>query len=84
MCQEAVKPDIVVHACSPSTLDVGGHELENSLGYRENSSSGRLIAKKVKFFKKLKKFFKKLLYMGRKKELTRAGISSVVEHSMHA
>lgn len=49
MCQEAVKPDdIVVHACHPSTLDVGGHELENSLGYRENSSSGRLIAKKVK------------------------------------
>lgn len=48
MCQEAVKPDIVVHACSPSTLDVGGHELENSLGYRENSSSGRLMAKKVK------------------------------------
>lgn len=66
MCQEAVKPDIVVHACSPSTLDVGGHELENSLGYRENSSSGRLIAKKVKFFKKLKKFFKKTSVYGEK------------------
>lgn len=66
MCQEAIKPDIVVHACSPSTLDVGGHELENSLGYRENSSSGRLIAKKVKFFKKLKKLKKKTFVYGEK------------------
>lgn len=47
MFQEAVKPDTVVHACRPSTLGAGGHELENSLGYRENSSSGRLIAKKL-------------------------------------
>lgn len=47
MCQEAVKPGMVVYACNPSTLDIGGHELEDSLGYRENSSSGWGIAKEV-------------------------------------
>lgn len=43
MCQESVKPGMVVHACSPSTLD----ELEDNLGYRENSSSGWVIPKEV-------------------------------------